>query len=544
MFAQELGKEAVEAMNKVNQDLFDEGLITLNELNSRLLEGEEFDAVMRAIALDPTGYLDGIAVAEAATKNFFFNVIPEAEKALNALTTGAPEDFARNMAMLNAIDLSNLTPEQINLFDTIFPNFENLKTYTAEQFQAIAAAGGIGYIRGFQSVADDIKDLGFKDIIDLNSNEVLVTAADQTKQLTDFLFNSLAVETKDRAATTKALLDQIFSGVVDGVVLNPDQQNELAVSLVDLLGSVDLDAITREVNSFRTDMDQIEQLITKPIDKFTTQDQELLSQYPEIFDDLLQGTLDLNKYREEGVAALEAQIDRDTERLNTAIDLKILQFEQGLISQEELERSVDLLSNGLNRLELNRRMLRTEKINIEAIKEKYKMELDSLAAQKQAMSDAKKMRDLQKESADIARQSIESTRMGALGTIEAQFNRQQLNTEIAEANKVLQDNIMTAQLEAQQKILQDSQQKAIEDATRKNTEAMINNTGAQTQSAAAANRVADVIAAAANVVAPNPAVNIPNATTTTPTVTTNRNTTPGIIPGPSSYDQTLSVVDY
>lgn len=85
---------------------------------------------------------------------------------------------------------------------------------------------------------------------------------------------------------------------------------------------------------------------------------------------------------------------------------------------------------------------------------------------------------MQQKSAEIARKSLEATRIGAVGSLEAQFNRQQINEEIAMMNKELQDRIMLAQIEAQQKILEDSQQKAIEAATKENTAALDRNTAA------------------------------------------------------------------
>jgi len=455
----------------------------------------ERDAINRAIALDPTAYLDGIETAKEATNEFYLKTIPAMERGIQLALSSTGDDFVNAVRSLQDIDFDSLSDSQKVLISNLLPNFEALRTLTASQLTRVGQAGGVAFIRSFQGVADRIGDLELTDV-DLSSGGV-ETAAEQADTLTDFIFNTLAVSAENKAAATRTLLAEIFSGVVSGVVLTPQQQNALAISVVNALGDVDVDAIGRRVDTFRSDMDKIEEIITKPIDKFTTEDKELLAQYPEIFDQLLQGSLDLNAEREKGVALIEQEIAEAEEQLNIAVDLKIEQFEKGLITKEELESSVLLLRTNLNRLALDRQMLRTAKINVEAIKEKYKIELDSLTAQKKAMDDAKRMRDLQKESADIARQSIEATRTGALGTIEAQFNRQQLNTQIAEANKVLQDNIMTAQLEAQQKILEDSQQKAIEAATVANTQATVLNTEAQTASAAASIRVADAIAASA-----------------------------------------------
>jgi hypothetical protein len=101
----------------------------------------------------------------------------------------------------------------------------------------------------------------------------------------------------------------------------------------------------------------------------------------------------------------------------------------------------------------------------EQIRKRYKAQLDLITAQKDAIKDAQKMKELQDQSAEVARRSMQATRIGAVGSVEARFNQQQLNREIEQMNRSLQDQLQTAQLEAQQKILEDSQQKALQSAT-------------------------------------------------------------------------------
>jgi len=116
-------------------------------------------------------------------------------------------------------------------------------------------------------------------------------------------------------------------------------------------------------------------------------------------------------------------------------------------------------------------MLNFNSANINAIK-------SQISSYKSAFAEAKKIRDLQKEVADITQKSINAIRTGATGTIEAEFNRTKLNQEIAAANRQLEESMIVAQLEAQQKVLEDAQQRQIQQATEQNTDATVKNTNA------------------------------------------------------------------
>jgi hypothetical protein len=410
---------------------------------------------------------------------------------------------------------------------------------------SIAEAGGTAYIKAFQDISEDIKELGLEDIFDLETEALQASAEQQANTLTDYLFDQLAVSAAEKAETTTRLLEEIFSGVVAGVYLTDEQQASLANTLINALGSVDLPGIERRVLSFREDLDQIEQILTKPLDKLTDKDLQLLQRYPEVFDQILDGTFDINEFRQEGIALLEEEIDLAEELILIAMRNQQTLLERGLIDEDQFEASMGILQTNLNLLDLKRQILRTERVNVDAIKERYKMELDLLNAQKQAIQDARSMRDLQKESADIARKSIEATRVGALTTIEAQFNRQQLNAEIAEANRTLQDNIMLAQLEAQQKILEDSQQKAIEAATRENTIAQRESTAATTAFARGAENLANTFSGAAATIAGSiNGQSVPTINTVIPNAVNTFQPSTGRSPSPNNlFNDTLSLVE-
>lgn len=158
------------------------------------------------------------------------------------------------------------------------------------------------------------------------------------------------------------------------------------------------------------------------------------------------------------------QLAREAEARGEITQIQFSNFETAL-------RNNDLAQARLVTLE---DQLLLEKANTDQVKARYKAQIDLLSAQMKAIKDAKTMRDLQKEAADIAARSITATRVGAVGTLEAQFNQRSLNTEIENMNRTLQDRLMTAQLEAQQKILEDTQQQALISATENLTREMVN----------------------------------------------------------------------
>jgi hypothetical protein len=503
---------------------------------------------MRAVLIDPTRFLDGINEATDATRAFYGTTLPALQAGLDSIAEGTAESFIAGVQAIQAINYDNLSPDEQEIIGRILPNIDTLRNLSADNLASVAEAGGRAYIRAFQSIADDIRDLNIFDIIlgeDYNLTAAEI-AEQQADTVTDFLFNALAVSAEQKAAVTEELLSQIYSGTIAGVRINPEQQATLANSLINALGMVDLPAIERSVLGFLADTESIEDILSKPVDRLTQKDLALLANYPDALDQILSGTFDINKFREEGIAAIEKDIQTQEDQLRVSMRNKQTQFERGEITQEEFEASMAIYQTNLNLLNLNRQQLRVERANIDLIRERYRMELDILNAQRKAIEDAKKMRDLQKESADIARRSIEATRTGALTTVEAQFNRQQLNAEIAEANRTLQDNIMMAQLEAQQKILEDSQQKAIEAATNANTIATRENTLAVRGFSQNANALAATFASAANVVADATGntltPNIPNAVNNFANPSANTRTTSSGNEGLTPFNDSLAFV--
>jgi TP901 family phage tail tape measure protein len=497
------------------------------------LAGLEFssvqrDAINRAIALDPTAYLDGLNTAKEATNEFYLKTIPELESTLQSALSSSGDDFVKVVQSLQNIDLSLLSENQKALIANLLPNFAIFKNLSEQQLAGVAKAGGAAYLREFQNISKDIGRINF--LPTPTTNPTLIANAEKSAQeISEYFFDAFAVSAEEKASVAEALLQEIYSGVVNGVRLNPEQQASLANVVINALGAVDMAGIQRNVLNFMEDLGKIEEILTKPLDRMTAADLAVLQQYPGVLDQVLAGTFDINEFRQQGIAALEKDIDLAEEQLRLALANKQTLRETGQITEQEFEESANILNTNLNLLTVKRQMLRAERINVDAIRQRYKMELDLLNAQRKAIEDAKKMRDLQKDSADIARRSIDATRTGALSTIEAQFNRQQLNAEIADANKALQDNIMMAQLEAQQKILEDSQQKAIEAATEANTIATRENTTAVQSFVSSATRIAGAMTSAASAIVSGLTGNntvispiIPNATSTTaPRSTTN-----------------------
>jgi len=177
--------------------------------------------------------------------------------------------------------------------------------------------------------------------------------------------------------------------------------------------------------------------------------------------------------------------EMNDEDMQAAVELA---FEEGRIDEIKRNRFFHSLEeHQLNLLDLDlaKQRLAQNKAMTDEIKARYKVQTDLLKSQMDSIKDAEKIRNLQEQSADVARRSMDATRIGAVGSMEAKFNQQQINQEVAKMNRALQDQMQTAQLEAQQKILEDSQQKAIEAATGKLTVATTELTTATLENTAA-----------------------------------------------------------
>jgi hypothetical protein len=142
-------------------------------------------------------------------------------------------------------------------------------------------------------------------------------------------------------------------------------------------------------------------------------------------------------------------------------------------AQGELTETERLsLGTQLQELEVARQYLMTSRETTDDIKARFEAQRDVLKSQKQAIDDAKKLRDLQNMATKASELSTQATRAGALGTIEARFSQDQLNQQVEQMNRDLEERIQIAKIEAQDRILEETQRKQLIDAQDKNTIAL------------------------------------------------------------------------
>lgn len=421
------------------------------------------------------------------TSSFYSETLPEVSAAMEKITspTGM-DDFATSLAALQDINLDNLTGDELNTLRRTFPNLQTLLDLDVgqDQLERIAAAGGVRFLNMFDSIENAIDNINFTD---LEIGDILFSAEEQEQNVVDRLRDLMA--TPDIAQGVSAAMNEIFSGAIGGVEISPEDQLALSNTLIDSLPQLDQDTLNNTIFGTVEDIGKIGDISGKSLTELTAKDLELLQKYPGVLGQIRNGTFDIGEFRKQQTASLLEQIQEEIRLAGVRLEQQELETRNILASseytEEEKQKAVEALALAKETYNTEVDYLYTleavaakqEEIT-DSIKEQYKVQLDLLKGRKDSIAQAKQLAALQKESAEIARKSLESTRIGAVGSLEAQFNSQQLNEEIARMNKELQDRIMLAQIEAQQKILEDSQQKAIEQATRENTEAIRENTAA------------------------------------------------------------------
>lgn len=428
--------------------------------------------------------LDGsLQAAETTASNLYQTVLPAvATEMTRILDPKQADDFAEGIMALQNMDLSKLTTDELDLLQRTYPSLAQILDLpgTAEQLQAIADAGGASFLRSFGAVQETIA--GFASSLGGRSrsqNNKLAT------QLSSSLIDILTSD--DLASSVDAAMNDVFRGAVGGVIIPEGERIGLANELLDMIPKMDDEALRVATFSFAEDMQNLAEIANKSRADMTEKDLELLSKYPQALRDIEKGTFNINQLREEEsqriLENLQAEEDGLLTRHNTAKRVLLEELKSGEKTVEQYERALQIENDeyaaSLATLNILRDKITAQDSLTKEQEDQYKVQLDALKAQKDSIAKAKELQKLQQDSADIARRSLEATRIGAVGTIEAQFNQQQLNQEIAQMNKDLQDRIMLAQIEAQQKILEDSQQKAIEAATVDNTNATIENTVAE-----------------------------------------------------------------
>ena len=488
-----------------------------------IAQGENFEeAFDRAVTEGFTGSMEefgeiasGIFQQQAIDPETIFGLRGVVAQARELVTTigqvRTPEDFLTTLREIQGMDLSLLDDKELSRLMEVVPGFEALRRLTGDEgaLVRIFEQGGINLVRNLLgTVGDAVSNLKdqFQDVFTTTAvadpserrgvrfERVLTkSAAEVADEFTSDLINFLA----DADDLPTALAD-LFRDGFQGIDVSD-------IGLLQLLDIVDMDGLRKRIFDDFADTQRVIELSTKNIATLTADELQFLSsKYPEALTAMRQGLFNAEVFAEKARDKRNEDIENTRKAARDEYQVRKFQLadllglsreessanlliagkqalEDGKITKEQLEQFTVAQANvraAESQLEILEEISSREADMTEQLKARYKVQLDLLKAQQEAIKDARAIRDLQQQSNDLAVKSLQATRIGATGSLEARFNQQQLNQEIATMNRTLQDQMMTAQLEAQQKILEDSQQKAIEAATLDNTVAIRLNTDA------------------------------------------------------------------
>ena len=454
----------------------------------------------------------GKAVADTAAFLATANDIEDADQ-FNAFLV----QLKTNLEGVEQLGLSagDLTLFQQALSTQGLQDFSSLLALSEEARKSLFNEGGTAYVRSFTAgVGEAISRLDFEDVIGFSpiiedglfkgvESRVIETAEQVGANFTSRLLAHIQSQDGPMSEVLADLLLDGFEGVdLEGI--------DLAKAL---LPSVNMNSVRTLADEMIADTNKVIELAAKSPADLTAEDIEFLrkEENKTAFLQMQTGDFDPNTFRAERQAEVIKMLNETAEasqelynfEKNQLADLLgisremndedmqaavELAFEEGRIDEIKRNRFFHSLEeHQLNLLDLDlaKQRLAQNKAMTDEIKARYKVQTDLLKSQMDSIKDAEKIRNLQEQSADVARRSMDATRIGAVGSMEAKFNQQQINQEVAKMNRALQDQMQTAQLEAQQKILEDSQQKAIEAATGKLTVATTELTTATLENTAA-----------------------------------------------------------
>lgn len=432
---------------------------------------------------------DLFEVTSTEIDSFYTDLVPRTQAALDAIfdADNAREFANAIMQAQEDIDFSSLTAEQVRLLERNFPNLATILDLpgASAQLQELFNQGGMTFVRNFNAVRSEV--LGLSQALAQAYASPYSQPGDGERfanLVVEDLFNILSSgEIEDTAAEA---INKVFRGAVGGIVIPESERVAVANAILSMIPTIDSDAMRTSVFGFVDDFKSISELAGKSINEFTKKDLELLAKYPDALNDIKNGQFDINAFKaqESDIILENLERQREVATLNRQTDIEAINLQRRLgeiTRQQAAERiaAVENLFNAqINEIEILEEVLAVQATITDTVADRYKAQLDAIKAQKDAIKQAQDIRKLQEDSANIARRSLEATRVGAVGTLEARFNQQQLGQEIAAMNRQMQDQIMLAQLEAQQKVLEDSQQQAIQAATEANTTATEQNTNA------------------------------------------------------------------
>lgn len=358
--------------------------------------------------------------------------------------------------------LASVNPDELestlSMLENAFPSIRSIVNLTEKQIKGIKASGGMSALRAlspFQNLAEDI----------FTDPEGVFDETAATAFIDDIFDNLITADPSQRFAAGTEMMRQILAGVTN---IPESERTRVSNAIQDaILPDGSTDNLLRGSFAANEVMNRASELMGKGTEA-TQEDLEFLTQhFPLAMREILDGTADLNELQKGYNADL-----RESLQLRKAEYISMLEMksEQGVLSQEE----ATMIGNRILSLDTAIDMLSVARDTNEAIKERFDKERNLLELQRQSIDDAKALRELQERGEQASRLSTQATRIGAVGTIEARFNQKQLEAQVRQMNRDLDERIQIAKIEAQDRILQDTQNQKMLEAQRNNTTGLRN----------------------------------------------------------------------
>lgn len=425
-FMVKAGEDAATAYNRAVA----EGLIGDNR-GSKNRFMRQFESINTKAITDPILDAGGeIAAAYASMGTVgFAEAATNINRLFDTLTQGMdPEEIENALSILSAA----------------VPSIEGFVSLTADQIARLDKVGGMAALKDF-NIFENLAQTMFKDA----SGNYDAAAGDVF--LNDILNRLLTANPEDRAAIGTQMIDEVMAGLTN---VPPNARARVARAIENAILPDNLEGLIASSFNANTAMERAQGLMGKGISA-TAEDLAFLTErFPKSVGEILNGTADINQLQEEHNASILAQLAIEKETLKIILAQKVANGEQ---NQDVL----DAMANEILLVELAEDRLKTLRESTDAVKSRFDAERETLKLQRQAIDDAKKLRELQEKGREASALSTQATRIGVVGTLEARFNQDQLQTQIKQMNRDLEERIQIAKIEAQDRILADTQSKQL-----------------------------------------------------------------------------------
>jgi DNA-binding protein len=189
-----------------------------------------------------------------------------------------------------------------NAVDLVAPSLRNLADFTKEELAEIGEAGGIASVNAIQPILNKMEDSMFeptigKMMVDGVMTDQVIRTAEENAEIIRKAFIKAATSDNSQAALYDLWQQATRTGIINGISLKPNEAIPLVTAIENAFSDVDLSPVTIEVEQLVKDFAKISEIVKKAPSQLSTEELQMLTQYPELFEDYMNGSLgSLNDY--------------------------------------------------------------------------------------------------------------------------------------------------------------------------------------------------------------------------------------------------------